>query len=65
MPQQKSDVMVPADPASGRVRFGSFVGRGPIRWLIVCGILLIAAIALVTSFAIGDFRQRALEAHQH
>jgi diguanylate cyclase (GGDEF)-like protein len=39
--------------------------RGPIRWLIACGIVLVAAIACVTAVAIGNFRQRALEAHQH
>jgi diguanylate cyclase (GGDEF)-like protein len=39
--------------------------RGPIRWLILCGILLIAAIAFGTASAVGSFRQRALEAHQH
>jgi diguanylate cyclase (GGDEF)-like protein len=39
--------------------------RGPIRWLTVCGILLIAVIVLATAIAVGSFRQRALEAHQH
>jgi diguanylate cyclase (GGDEF)-like protein len=39
--------------------------RGPIRWLVLCGILLIAAIAFGTASAVGSFRQRALEAHQH
>jgi diguanylate cyclase (GGDEF)-like protein len=39
--------------------------RGPIRWLIVCGILLITAIAFATAVAVGSFRQRALETHQH
>ena len=39
--------------------------RGPIRWLIVCGIILIAAIAFATATAIDNFRKRALEAHQH
>src|SRR5258708_3809783 len=39
--------------------------RGPIRWLVLCGIMLIAAIALGTAIAVGSFRQRALETHQH
>jgi diguanylate cyclase (GGDEF)-like protein/PAS domain S-box-containing protein len=32
----------------------------PIRWLIVCGVLLIAAIAIGTAVTIGNFRERAL-----
>jgi diguanylate cyclase (GGDEF)-like protein len=39
--------------------------RAPICWLVLCGVLLIAAIALGTASAVGSFRQRALEAHQH
>jgi diguanylate cyclase (GGDEF)-like protein/PAS domain S-box-containing protein len=35
--------------------------RDPTRWLIVCGVLLIMAIAIATAFIIGNFRQRALE----
>ena len=65
MPQQMSRDMDPFNPLSGRFRFDSFVGRGPIRWLIICGVLLIAAIAFVTAFAISNFRQRALNAHEH
>src|SRR5450631_1356515 len=32
----------------------------PIRWLILCGVLLIAAIAIGTAVTIGNFRERAL-----
>jgi diguanylate cyclase (GGDEF)-like protein len=35
--------------------------RDPIRWLIVCGILLIAAIAAGTAIMISNTRDRALE----
>ncbi len=35
--------------------------RDPIRWLVVCGILLIAAIATGTAMMISDTRDRALE----
>jgi diguanylate cyclase (GGDEF)-like protein len=34
--------------------------RDPVRWLIACGILLIAAIAVVTAVTISNFRERAL-----
>jgi hypothetical protein len=35
--------------------------RDPIRWLVACGIFLIAAITVGTAVAISDFRERALE----
>jgi diguanylate cyclase (GGDEF)-like protein len=35
--------------------------RNPIRWLIVCGILLIAAIAVGTAMMVLNFRDHALE----
>src|SRR5215208_6235515 len=34
--------------------------RGPVLWLILCGILLVAAITIGTVIAIGQFRERAL-----
>jgi diguanylate cyclase (GGDEF)-like protein len=54
--------------AAGRNGIGgheSSVRRGPIRWLILCGILLITAIAFGTTIAVSSFRQRALANHQH
>jgi diguanylate cyclase (GGDEF)-like protein len=35
--------------------------RNPIRWLVICGILLIAAIAVGTAMMIRNFRDHALE----
>ncbi|MDB5516731.1 MAG: diguanylate cyclase/phosphodiesterase [Tardiphaga sp.] len=35
--------------------------RDPTRWLILCGVLLIVAIAIATAFIVGNFRQRAME----
>ncbi|WP_246785112.1 EAL domain-containing protein [Bradyrhizobium sp. S69] len=35
--------------------------RDPIRWLVACGIFLIAAIAVGTAMTISNFRERALE----
>lgn len=35
--------------------------RNPIRWLVICGILLIAAIAIGTAIMITNFRDHALE----
>jgi diguanylate cyclase (GGDEF)-like protein/PAS domain S-box-containing protein len=34
--------------------------RGPVAWLIVSGVLLVAAITIGTVIAIGQFRERAL-----
>jgi diguanylate cyclase (GGDEF)-like protein len=39
--------------------------RGPIRWLILCGLMLIAAVAVGTAMAVSSFRERALENHRH
>jgi diguanylate cyclase (GGDEF)-like protein/PAS domain S-box-containing protein len=38
--------------------------RDPVRWLIACGILLIAAIAIGTAVTIGNFRERGLESSE-
>ena len=35
--------------------------RNPIRWLVICGILLIVAIAIGTAVMIGNFRDHAIE----
>jgi diguanylate cyclase (GGDEF)-like protein len=35
----------------------------PIRWLIACGVLMVAAIAIGTAFIIDNFRERALASH--
>jgi diguanylate cyclase (GGDEF)-like protein len=40
--------------------FKSPVSGSPIRWLVICGALLIAAIAIGTACAVGNFRERAL-----
>jgi diguanylate cyclase (GGDEF)-like protein/PAS domain S-box-containing protein len=41
-------------------RFASAIRGGPIRWLIVGGMLLIAAIAIGATLMASDFRERAL-----
>src|SRR5271168_3969011 len=35
--------------------------RNPIRWLVSCGILLIAAIVIGTTMMVSNFRDHALE----
>jgi Cache domain len=40
------------------------VSDNPIRWLILGGVLLIAAIAIGTSVMIGNFRERALKSSE-
>jgi diguanylate cyclase (GGDEF)-like protein/PAS domain S-box-containing protein len=42
----------------------SNIRRDPVRWLIACGMLLIAAIAVGTAVMISDFRERALESSE-
>jgi diguanylate cyclase (GGDEF)-like protein len=39
---------------------GSSVRRGPIQWLILCGVFLVAAIVVGTAVMVGNFRERAL-----
>ncbi|WP_026202191.1 EAL domain-containing protein [Bradyrhizobium sp. WSM2793] len=34
--------------------------RGPVLWLILCGVLLVAGIFGVTAVAVGEFRERTL-----
>ncbi len=34
--------------------------RGPVLWLTLCGVLLVAGIFAVTAMAIGEFRERTL-----
>ena len=38
---------------------------GPIRWLIIGGLLLIVSIAVGTTIMAGNFRERALESAEH
>ena len=44
--------------ATGR-RLGATI-RGPVLWLTVCGVLLVAAIFAGTIMMVGEFRERAL-----
>ncbi len=36
------------------------IRRGPVLWLILCGVLLVAAIIIGTAVMVGEFRERAL-----
>jgi diguanylate cyclase (GGDEF)-like protein len=38
--------------------------RDPIRWLVACGVLLVAAIAVGTAVTVSNFRDRALESSE-
>src|ERR1700722_15593976 len=40
------------------------LSQGPIRWLVLCGALLIAAIAIGTAVMVGNFRERALNSSE-
>src|SRR5579864_8120880 len=56
-------------PARGRdeIDVGAFADgessgrRNPILWLVICGILLIAAIAVGTAMMVRNFRDHAIE----
>ncbi|WP_375412840.1 EAL domain-containing protein [uncultured Bradyrhizobium sp.] len=43
---------------------GSPVRRSPIHWLILCGVVLIAAIVLGTAVMVDNFRERALSSSE-
>ena len=47
-------------PALGPQRVAASVRRDPVRWLMICGSLLVAAIIIGTIAMIGEFRERAL-----
>ena len=34
------------------------IRRGPVLWLTLCGVVLVAGIFIVTAMAIGEFRER-------
>ncbi|MBR0812312.1 EAL domain-containing protein [Bradyrhizobium diazoefficiens] len=36
------------------------IRRGPVLWLTLCGVVLVAGIFIVTAMAIGEFRERTL-----
>ncbi|WP_441239131.1 EAL domain-containing protein [Bradyrhizobium sp. 930_D9_N1_4] len=36
------------------------IRRGPVLWLTLCGVLLVAGIFTVTAMAVGEFRERTL-----
>jgi diguanylate cyclase (GGDEF)-like protein/PAS domain S-box-containing protein len=47
-------------PALGSPRTTESDRRRPVRWLILCGVLLVAAIAAGTAITVDEFRERAL-----
>jgi diguanylate cyclase (GGDEF)-like protein/PAS domain S-box-containing protein len=51
---------MPGATAIGPQRFAASIRRGPVLWLILCGVLLIAAITIGTAVMVDQFRERAL-----
>ena len=53
--------------ASGNASFNvsSVLRSGPIRWLVVGGAVLMAAIAIGATLMAGNFRERALQMRHH
>ena len=47
--------------ANGTASFNVKASNNPIRWLVLGGLLLIAAIAIGTTVMVGSFRERALD----
>src|SRR5580704_7862571 len=62
MPWQRSIPMTATGTASSNPR--ASVRSGPIRWLIVGGVFLIAAITIGTTMMADNFRERALINHE-
>jgi diguanylate cyclase (GGDEF)-like protein len=50
--------------ADAGMTVGPSVRRSPIHWLILCGVLLIAAIIVGTAVMVGNFRERALSSSE-
>ena len=50
--------------AAGITDLESGARRNPIRWLIFCGAVLIAAIVIGIALMVGNFRERALSSGQ-
>jgi diguanylate cyclase (GGDEF)-like protein len=50
--------------ADAGAALGSSLRRSPIHWLILCGVLLIAAIVVGTAVMVGNFRERALSSSE-
>jgi diguanylate cyclase (GGDEF)-like protein len=49
---------------TGSFDLKAFLSSGPIRWLIVGGAVMIAAIAIGTTIMVDNFRERALSSNQ-
>jgi diguanylate cyclase (GGDEF)-like protein/PAS domain S-box-containing protein len=47
-------------PATGSHRLTESDRRRPVRWLILCGVLLVTAIAIGTAITVDEFRERAI-----
>ena len=50
----------PRTAAIGPHHIATSIRRGPVLWLILCGVLLVAAIMIGTAVMVGEFRERAL-----
>src|SRR5665213_263500 len=51
---------MPRTAASGPKRMAASMRRGPVLWLVMSGVLLVAAITIGTAVVISEFRERAL-----
>jgi diguanylate cyclase (GGDEF)-like protein/PAS domain S-box-containing protein len=51
---------MPRTGAIGSPPVAAPIWRGPVLWLILCGVVLVAAIIIGTVVMVGEFRERAL-----
>ena len=51
---------IPATAATVPHHAATSLRRGPVLWLILSGVLLVAAILIGTALIIGQFRERAV-----
>jgi diguanylate cyclase (GGDEF)-like protein/PAS domain S-box-containing protein len=51
---------MPRTTAIESQHFATSTRQGPVLWLILCGVLLVAAVTIGTAVMIGQFRERAL-----
>ncbi len=51
-------------PSTAAFNAKAFFSAGPIRWLVIGGAVLIAAITIGTTIMVGTFRERALSSRE-
>ncbi|MBR0707717.1 bifunctional diguanylate cyclase/phosphodiesterase [Bradyrhizobium liaoningense] len=58
--RQVFSTMAAAMSVAAKNGWAALARRGPVLWLTLCGVLLVAGIFAVTAMAVGEFRERTL-----